>query len=168
MPAQYIPTHYMVRVGVSGVMRSIYTYSCAVHMLRHTQPQDAALRGRYPAQRGISPARHISTQSPTRVPLGYCAGPRAGNMLRPALEVAIKTSQYFEGYGRMADYKTLAIKLCGSQSIMLPSRRFYGSVRAQTTRPQHIYEPLKYKHLSTFINTQRDIPRGLYRHIKTL
>ena len=34
--AQYIPTHYMVRVGVSGVMRSIYTYSCAVHMLRHT------------------------------------------------------------------------------------------------------------------------------------
>ena len=92
MPAQYIPTHAVYknaqalatrRRGTQYIPCATRHISCAVYVGVH------ALRGTYPAQ------------SPTRVPLGYCAGHRAVNMLRPALEVAIKTSKYCEGYGRI-------------------------------------------------------------------
>ena len=98
---------------------------------------------------------------PAPHPTGYRAGHRAGNILRPTLRSGHKhrsTSEGVVGLGVVEFYGRSRSDFCGSRSFMLPSRRFYGTLHAKITKPQHITEGFidhyqTHKILSIRINT---------------
>ena len=121
-----------LRTPLRGICAAKYIISCAAYGLR-PRPTPHRLPRRPPRRQYTA------------------AGSRSGHKHR-------STAKGVVGLGVVEFYGRSRSDLCGSRSFMLPNRRFYGTLHAKITKPQHITEGFidhyqTHKVLSIRINT---------------